>query len=446
MRSFKTLLALAIVGCSSEAPVDAAAGAAGAPADAASSGWPVMDAARADSEVDAGTGTDAQVEVPVPDWAPKVGGELQPVPTTNTFVSQNGNLPGWEWHFRKIVDDFSGGVHNPYWGPLGALVLHGGGHASTYDNSTILLDLNDLTFKRVSDPSPPSTFDHYSATDPLFDVEHCEYADGQPGAAHTYDTLAILPPSDGGGPNGSLIRVSSHAVHVNMSRDTGWSHKFDFSLGMKPSDGTWTRFSINGPTSYRAPGATSAWDSKRRRFWWIANLSSLPPLIRYLDPETRVQEDVAFVSHSVTAPPASPDSPFMRYDPVRDILVLTTTVQGSFRIAYLECSSPEQGWREPTLSEPIPAKNGASNPFDYVPEIDKHVLLSPADDAAVYELSVPAEPKDTWTVARRPFTGTTQIPVAYVSGKRWSYVPAARSILWMAKSDSGLYAYRPVGL
>ncbi len=170
-----------------------------------------------------------------PAWVPAIAGSSKAVATANSFASQNGRLAGWEYAFGKIVDDYSGGVYNPYWGPLGAMVFHGGGHSATFDNSVVILDFNDLTFKRLSNPTPSDKGKNWISTtgllqkkDPAFDSAHCEYGDGQPGAGHTYDTLAILPPADGGAPYGSLIRVSSHAVHVNISASTGWAHRFDF--------------------------------------------------------------------------------------------------------------------------------------------------------------------------------------------------------------------------
>jgi hypothetical protein len=108
--------------------------------------------------------------------------------TRNTFLSQNGALAGWESSFGKIVDDYSGGVFNPYWGPLGAMVFHGGGHSATFDNSVVLLDLNDLAFKRVSQPTPALSGSNWADArkapggDPAFDTLQCEYGDGQPGA------------------------------------------------------------------------------------------------------------------------------------------------------------------------------------------------------------------------------------------------------------------------
>ena len=393
------------------------------------------------------------VPVPVlgPSWVPGNGGACATVATANTFLSQNGNLTGWAYAFGKIVDDFSGGVFNPYWGPLGAMVFHGGGHAATFDNSVVIFDLNDLTFKRLSEPTPSGNGANWISTsglpsnvDPAFDITHCEYGDGQPGAGHTYDTLAILPPSSGGAPCGSLIRVASLAVHVNVSASTGWSHRFDFGSTTMPM-GKWTRWSVNGTTSYLAPGACSAFDSRRQRFWWIAALSWLPHSIRYLDVATREQLEIRYSSTALLAPAADPDSMSLRYDPVRDILVLTCTVGGKLVLAFLRCESPGMGWVVPPMAASIPAKPGASHPFDYVPEADKFVLLTVADNAAVYDIEPPQDPSLTWGVTRRPVDGAA-IQSAYVTGKRWSYAPSVKSFVWMAKSSSGVVAYRPFGV
>ena len=400
----------------------------------------------------AGSASDAAVaaptSAPMPGWVPASGGTSKVVGTANPFLSQNGKLAGWEYAFGKIVDDYSGGVFNPYWGPLGAMVFHGGGHSATFDNSVVILDFNDLTFKRLSNPTPSNNGANWISTtglvqkiDPAFNSSYCEYGDGQPGAGHTYDTLAILPPAGGGAPCGSLIRVSSFAVHVNLSRSTGWAHRFDFqSTAMR--DGNWVRWSVNGPTSYLFPGACSAYDSRRKRFWWMAGLSSLPPMIRYLDVATQQQLETRYARTARVAPAADSGSMTLRYDPARDILVLTSTLAGKLVLAFLRCASPEMGWVVPPLSASIPAQPGATHPFDLVPESDKFVLLTGADKAALYDIKAPHDPTLTWTVTRRPLIGVA-IPIAHISGKRWSYAPAVKSFVWMASSSSGVLVYRP---
>ena len=380
-----------------------------------------------------------------PSWVPAAG-SAQVVQTTNTFLSQNGNVQGWEYAFGKIVDDYSGGVYNPHWGVLGAMVFHGGGHSATFDNSVVILDYNDMSFKRLSNPTQPANGANWSFVnvDPSFNMTYCEYGDGQPGSGHTYDTLGILPPADGGGALGSLIRVGSHGVHPGVSSGTTHAHRFDFQSAAN-SPGAWTRLSVNALKGLPS-GACCAYDTARKRFWTIGGLSSQPSFIRYLDVVSRENREVGFAKGAGLAPPANPDSMTLRYDPVGDLLVLNCTASGIFRIAWLRCASPERGWFSAVLSSAIPSTPEWTHPFDYVPEARKFVMLSPADSAAVFDIAIPADPSQAWGVTRQPLQGGAVLKSAYVCGKRWSYSSATRSFVWMATSKSQVFAYRPVGV
>ena len=357
-----------------------------------------------------------------------------------------GQLPDWDYKFHTIIDNFSGGVYDPYWGTYGAMILHGGGHASTYDNSVLILDFNDLTFKRLSNASPQSAFTDVN-DDPLFNHLTGEFGDGQPGSGHSFDILAILPPSDGGAAAGSLLRVSGHGVHYRMSRSNNWAHRFDITPSMaQGTRGSWVHATDSAPTGYTAPGACSAYDATRKRVWWMSNLSSQPPLIRYLDVPARAQRTVFFADDTRVAPQSHSDAMAMRYHAPLDILILScSTIDTTFAMAFLDCKNPEAGWSRVTVSAQVPTAFGNSHPFDYVPEIDRYVMLAPGDGSAVYEIQVPADPAAMWSVTRRTFTGLATIPRSYVTGKRWSYAPAVKAFVWQARHDTPLHVYRPFG-
>ena len=382
---------------------------------------------------------------PISPWVPAAG-SVQAVQTSNTFLSQNGNVQGWEYAFGKIVDDYSGGVYNPHWGALGAMVFHGGGHSATFDNSVVVLDYNDMRFKRLSNPTQPANGANWSFVnvDPSFNKTYCEYGDGQPASGHTYDTLAILPPADGGGDAGSLIRIGAHGAHPGVSTGTTHAHRFDFASAAN-SPGTWTRLSVNALKGLPS-GACSAYDTTRNRFWTIGGLSSQPSFIRYLDVASRENREIAYSRGAALAPPASPDSMTLRYDAQGDMLVLSCTAIGVLRLAFMRCAAPEKGWFSAVLSSTISSKPEWSHPFDYVPEAKKYVMLSPADNAAVFDIAIPNDPAQTWRVTRQPLVGGGLLNSAYVSGKRWSYSSAARCFVWMATSKSPVFAYRPVGV
>jgi hypothetical protein len=334
--------------------------------------------------------------------------------------------------------DFSGGVYNPHWGGDGAMIIHGGGHAATYDNSVVVLDFNDFTFKRLSNPS--IAFQDLQ-NDPSFNTTYCEYGDGQPGSAHTYDTLAILPPDAGGGPQGSLMRIASYAVHVKMSLNTGYCHRFDLSQG------TWERFSTNGYESALDPGGASAYDSLRKRFWWFGTPYNVDRA-RYLDAVGRFQDEIFYQQGGVEYAGGlhfDPDCIVLRYHPQRDLLIVTGTYQGSLVVAYLDAVDPVDGWRIADI-QGIPVRPGWSHPFDFVAEINRFVMLAPADNEAVYEIEVPSNLATPWPVTRRAFGDGKTIPTAYVAGKRWSYAPSIKAFIWLASPEDEVYGYRPFGV
>ena len=132
--------------------------------------------------------------------------------------------------------------------------------------------------------------------------------------------------------------------------------------------------------------------------------------------------------------------------PAHDLLVLSCTVGNAFLLAFLRCESPEKGWRESALSNPIPCMSQWTHPFDFVPEANKFVMLSPADNGAVFDFVVPLDPTQTWQVTRQALRTGGALKSAYVAGKRWSYSPATRCFVWVASSTSPVVAYRPVGV
>jgi hypothetical protein len=362
---------------------------------------------------------------------------------------------GPEWN--KVIDDFSGGVYNPHWGPLGALMLHGGGHAATNDNSVAVLDFNDLTFKRVADPSlevtgiRPADGPAY----PGYDREYGEYVvDRKPAAAHTYDALEVVPPEIAGAPFGGLVRPFSTAIHVNLSSSVGWAHLLQLHSRevATPQDrarNVWTRASANAGQGFGGAGGACAYDRLRRRVWWTGVPSSRPQRIAYLDAVTRQQVSVR---HSGADAIFDVSFPVMRYLPGHDLLVAIgpRPDRSSIDAYFLRPGQPEAGWRAISLTSAIPAGAGAT-PWDFVPELNRIFVHSRGDAGAIYEIEVPAVPETFWTPVRRVFQGESGlISPASVVGKRFSWAPALRSFVFKpmaaAPSLAQFYVYRPSGL
>jgi hypothetical protein len=375
--------------------------------------------------------TSARRAKSLPLWVPRPG-ELKVIPTKNTFESQNPHIPEFASEFHRIVDDFSGGVYNPYWGTLGCMVFHGGGHAATNDNSVVILDYDDLTFKRLSKPSlKAGDVDNVSG----------EYSDGQPGAAHTYDALAIAPPSDDA-PAGTLVTPMRMAIGYHASVDSDFAHHMTLARGQERAHSARWRRLAKSDLAPLTPGGCCAYDTKRRRIWYTNAASQSH--IRVIDLAKSAHQQIGIGKPTGET---GPDAMTMRYDAQHDVLVLSAVREdGLARLMWLECATPSVGWRAAKISMDLPKhKYAASMPFDYVPELNRYVLLGTADREAVYEIEIPPNITELWRVTRRAFTGEVSIPVAYVSGKRWSYAPAAKAFLWLAAANGPLYSYRPYG-
>lgn len=359
---------------------------------------------------------------------------------------------GPEWN--KVIDDYSGGVYNPHWGALGALMFHGGGHAATNDNSVAVLDFNDLRFKRVADPSLDLT-GIKPADGPLYpgyDRTYGEYvSDRKPGAAHTYDALAVVPPAVAGAPFGGLVRPFATAIHVNLSSGSSWAHLLalhsrDVAAAEGRARNQWTRWSNNAGQSFGGAGGCSAYDPVRKRIWWTGVPSQQPGRINYLDCVSRQQMSVRYAGMNAVF---HVSLPIMRYLPGADVLLSMgpRPDRSTVNAYFLRPDSPAAGWFSVVFDKPPPVGLGAT-PWAYVPQLRRVVLFTRADPEAVYEISVPTDPTDTWPVTRRLFQpAATLESSASIVGKRFDWSAALGCIIYKplasAPSLSQFYAYRP---
>jgi hypothetical protein len=78
-----------------------------------------------------------------------------------------------------VISAWNGGIGDT---EKNQLIFFGGGHFDYYGNELYALDLNQLSLRRLTDPSPITNL----ATCPE------SYVDGRPAARHTYNGLAYL--------------------------------------------------------------------------------------------------------------------------------------------------------------------------------------------------------------------------------------------------------------
>ena len=412
----------------------------------------------------------------IPNWVPATVGAAALVPMTNTAdnVLTSGSYSQGGNNFN--IGDYSGGRYAPNYGSLGAMIVHGGGHAATQRNDVITADFNDLAWKVDGAPTDLSavgkfvdyvddtggiyttSYDYFIRRGPnstgwlesnngnssLFEfpttwgdptVNPCEIVQDEPGSAHTYDSMFILPPSMGGGSKGSLIRVMGFAVGATTSSSSGFAHRFDLDAK------TWERYSTNGCAWASACGV--AFDSAAGRAW-VVNTGTNTGALSYLDTGTKTWGSVTGSSGVVDD--GYIDNVIACWHAAKSIAIHATTSNppGSSARFYWFSTTSSQG----TRSE-VTWTNGTAPPhFSYgsgtlcdIPEFGKVFYYAASDLDAYYLFTVPANPANQWTWERVAITGTVPSALSpaprLVIYHRMDYAPQLRSVMWVLSQANG---------
>ncbi len=347
----------------------------------------------------------------------------------------------WSGDSAQRFGDYSGGVYNPYYGQLGAHVIHGGGHASNNDNSVFIANFNTLAFERVGGPTrlaSKSDYENRIKTGGFPDdiSNPREVEPGVPGSAHTYDCLLILPPSVSGDPLGALIRPVSGAVGSSASRESGWSHVFTFT------DRRWRRWSVNHAGSW-SPGGTCAYDTTRGIIWPISDGGM--PYRSYLTLADRTFTNIA--GHPGLN--SYPDMMYSAYCAHRGIVVIATNAQGEGNIRMFWFSAGSTGSARTQVSfstGSLPAANWGGGTLVFVPELQKLVYWTQHNIDTYYEIDVPANPSSQWSWVARPITGpakpsTLSPPPRNTNYRRMDYAPQLRSLVWVTAQDARTFTF-----
>jgi hypothetical protein len=171
----------------------------------------------------------------------------------NNFVDTTAPNYATYWH-HYLVDAYSGGTYNIDYGPWGATILFGGGHAACSDNTlaAVVYGATQWSFKRLIDPSP--TFDMHSLAGgalPTFTASEIQdlnsygnynstgtgphnygqqrvdgltasqLVDGKPSSPHSYGIGAVRPAAYGGAAAGTYIVPAVCAANRDTAIITG---------------------------------------------------------------------------------------------------------------------------------------------------------------------------------------------------------------------------------
>lgn len=397
--------------------------------------------ARADSYSCAEGGVIAAGRYRLPAWVPAQKNSIAIMPEANTLSDiqpANSPLNGWSYYrngaimwspsLPKIINDFSGGVYNPYFSPSGGnrgcIVYHGGGHAATNWNGIVVFDLSDLRYYIIME----GCLNCYPG-----DSTNTEYSDGQPMSPHSYDHLVILGP-EAGYPKGALMTPVRHAAAIE-SYSSSAAHLFDFAH----PENKFTRLAGHNSNLSSSIGGGTAYDPGTGRVWWVPPANELW-YTPYFDLSTN-----AFVKKEVSPPLpyCHSDSMFSLFYPGRNLVIvsMSNSARTERTIYYLDSRSASPGWRKAALSNALPVPSSGMG-FSMTIDGDGDLLCYSQQILNGYiRISLPAVLTDTWTSITVSTTGDSMVP-AYIIGKRWALIPELETIIFKASGETAHRAIR----
>jgi hypothetical protein len=257
--------------------------------------------------------------------------DVDPCPLRRCVYSAIGGQRG--------VMAYSGMAFTPEEGPLGSLVLTGGGHADYWGNEVYVFDLATSRWRRINNPSTALNGTNADA-DPVFNKTYCEYGDGTPAASHTYDHLRCVP-----GKNELLVIGASAGYGISPSSWNGYAHACNLTTGK------WRRASMNS-NDMRLSQACTCWDSKRGKVW-KALTGNTGALASY-DPATEM-----FTPYLMTGRPNLGFDPVAFYHPGFDLMIVQHVVgyykqSCRYTLTAIDLEKPNAGGAALTLAGDIP--------------------------------------------------------------------------------------------
>ena len=416
----------------------------------------------------------------LPSWVPAAGEVATLTQSnsllTNTFLSQCAPYFS-DFYYPKTVNDYSGGIVNPWFGDHGALLFYGGGHSGTNDNTVtgLLLGATNCTFFRAVNPSPyfgtgtdettkvnNSNGNANSVLD--WETGTCTL-DGKPVSPHSYGCHDVRAPADGGAAHGSMEIVIIPAMNRSNDGSAASAHRIDFDTASTTANAhAWQRIGTDfvqlaDPGTGGANAEGTNWKANtwtqlvpvQNRTYIECNNFHAP---RWFDWAT--EQYVQGTGTQRDRAPDNPDSGTMFHVPSRNYLVHIERVSGNARISIMSVgasdTNPSWSGTHPTLSTSIALPVTWSCACWC--EDNERIIVGDVSGVnnAVYEIEIPADITDPWPVTARPFGSGQTItwPTTGVTYKKWSYNPRTKSIVYMPYASGAgtdtVWVYRPVGV
>lgn len=385
--------------------------------------------AGADERVDA-----APIVTPfTPPYALPNAGEVVRIGSNTAMDIVPPGMTKSEWDY-SLFNSFGGGTFVEDFSAAGAYVLAGtGGHGHPRNVGAAVFDFADASWKRV-DPSGGASYggDYRVAETngaPFYEVSGTPV----PAPPHPYQTLCPLPARLGGGTRGSVLYVTRSAI-AGEAASSPAVHQFDLATG------AWTRRTESLAVTSQ-PESSAVFDAARDRYWFMPYGLHNYKTAHFLDAKDWTFKTVG----------AFPDWPSAALEVGR--VFMHKWSGGSLVIRQgtgetLWAFDPDRadlGWIRLLVKGVLP---GNGNVFAAADD-GRYYWISKNGGNTVVRLTPPAKPTEgTWVVDTIELRGPIMPERTRTYGflnhyTGLFYVPALRSMAWIAGGENQVSLWRP---
>lgn len=314
-----------------------------------------------------------------------------------------------------IMDDWNGGAFATGYGTKGGLVVSGGGHMGYFGNELYVFDVGQLKWQRVSNP----------VENPQCDFSEGELQDRSPCSAHTYDYVDYHPGTN------SFVQLGSTSNHTQGGGGSPRVHLFNLTTKQ------WRRGARRANFADQT-GASSAYDSNRDVFWFLAPFnnyfSMYDPNANSGEGSWTLQQQYNIEIDAVAA-----------IDPTRDLYVV---IEGrvTHQVIVFDLKRPTAAPVVVRTSGDTAIQASKANGFEWDPS--SKAFVGWRGGTSVYMLKPPAGDWKTeaWTWTRVDAaagnTANPGNPNERGTYSRWRYVPALNVFVVANAVDRNVFFYK----
>jgi hypothetical protein len=386
----------------------------------------------------------------LPPWVPPPGhigvaspstlSDVDPCPTHDCIYSRVEKQAG--------MFDWCGMAFAPSLGPLGSIVVFGGGHDNYWGNEVYRYDMSTRLFTRVREPYTgmvvgPSGYHT--------DFETCEYyadasgtiagteLDREPFMSHTYDGVQWIPGADAGNTHGYVTMAFQQWKPTSGGRQRHWVNLDTMK---------WERMGIQTSGSFSDHPA--CYDSVRKQMVIIGTGDPSNTFWR-MPLATKVWETFGL-------PHGIPGTGNLDYAARHDCFLhlRPETVDGVFqpRLRVYSAESPEVPTTPIMLGTPPPLwASGPARRYggsEWVESKNAFFFYEGDGGKTVYKCAPTGDAfTDPWMWTSETLTFEGAVPVQHANIEHYSrfrHVPALDAFCWLASTTTPVHLFRPATL